>query len=94
VPEDLKERWQLILGSSREKLPLLLDTLNKIDIFYHDSDHSYENMSFEFNTVFPFMPENGIIVSDDITDNDAFSDFCLEKKCHYLKLFKFGLLKK
>jgi predicted O-methyltransferase YrrM len=94
VPEILRSRWELILGSSREKLPALLEHLKSINIFYHDSEHSYENMAFEFNVSFPYIKKEGLIISDDITDNNAFNDFCVKFKSKPLKLFKTGILKK
>lgn len=94
VPESLRARWELILGPSREKLPQLFTRLKKIDIFYHDSDHSYENMCFEFNLSFPYVNDGGLIIADDITDNNSFNDFCTSTKHKSLKLFKTGVIKK
>ena len=91
VPEGLRKRWDMTLGSSKEKLPPLMDNLKNIDIFYHDSDHSYENMMFEFEEVLPYITENGMIISDDITDNSAFDDFCRRENLYPLKLFKTGI---
>src|SRR2546421_5795229 len=53
VPDSLRSRWKLQIGDSRELLPRLLASLDRVDLFLHDSDHSYENMSFEFEQVFP-----------------------------------------
>lgn len=94
VPEGLKKRWTLIIGSSQEKLPSLLEQLGKIDIFYHDSDHSYENMTFEFKQAYKFLDHDKLIISDDITDNRAFSDFCSSSGSRRLELFKLGILRK
>jgi len=91
VPKNLKKRWTLIFGSSKEKLPELLINLNKIDIFYHDSDHSYEHMMFEFNTIWKYLKPKGYLLADDITENIAFKEFVEEKKCKYIKLFKLGI---
>lgn len=92
VPNDLRKRWTLILGSSKEKLPTLLNELGKIDIFYHDSDHGYENMLFEFNLSWSFLKDNGVLISDDITDSRAFEEFCSLKKCRNTTLFKLGIM--
>jgi len=94
VPEWLKGKWELGLGSSKEKLPVLLSKLNKIDIFYHDSDHSYENMWFEFNISWDFLKNGGLLLSDDITENKAFNDFYRLKDYRVAKLFKLGVIKK
>ncbi len=75
VPETLKSKWRLMLGDTKDLLPSLLNELKKVDIFFHDSDHSYENMKFEFDTVLPYLSKNGYIISDDIDKNSAFEEF-------------------
>ena len=75
VPKELKSKWKLMLGDTKDLLPSVLDELKKVDIFFHDSDHSYENMKFEFETVLPYVSKNGYIISDDIDKNSAFEEF-------------------
>lgn len=94
IPARLKQRWELTIGSSKEKLPVLLPRLNKINIFYHDSDHNYKNMLFELNAVWDFLEEGGLLLSDDITENRAFDDFCRIKGSRNTSLFKLGIIKK
>ena len=36
-------------------------------------------MMFEFNTAFKKINENGMIISDDVLDNDSFYDFNNQK---------------
>jgi len=92
VPEELKPRWSLILGSSDSKLPALLQDIGKIDIFIHDSDHSYQNMIFEFKQSWGYLKAGGYLLSDDITDNQAFADFVRLNGCiNSLRLFKSGI---
>jgi predicted O-methyltransferase YrrM len=79
IPDSLKTRWNLILGKSTEKLNVTLDDFDEIDIFIHDSLHTYQNMMFEFNTAFKKINENGMIVSDDVLGNDSFHDFNNQK---------------
>ena len=43
-------------------------------MFVHDSEHTHQAMTFEFNTVWPFL-RNGLLVSDDVNQNDAFLEF-------------------
>ena len=78
IPDSLKERWELIRGLSGEVLHSLLDRLGSIDIFIHDSDHSYRNMMMEFRATWPFLKKGGIFLAHDIGRNDAFFDFCKE----------------
>ncbi|MFM8432823.1 MAG: class I SAM-dependent methyltransferase [Bacteroidota bacterium] len=75
VPDALRHRWELRLGSSKELLPAWLQELGEIDVFFHDSDHSYENMLFEFSTALPHLKKKGLIVSDDVHKNAAFAEF-------------------
>jgi len=44
VPEHLRNRWDLRAGKSSDLLPALLLEVKDVDIFLHDSEHSYENM--------------------------------------------------
>ena len=77
IPENLKKNWNLILGSSNKVLPDLFENLTEVDIFIHDSLHTYKNMMFEFECALNNI-KNGIIISDDILGNDAFYDFSIK----------------
>ena len=83
VPDFLKENWKLILGTSEEKLPSLLKKLGNIDIFLHDSLHTYENMSFEFETAIEYIAPRGVIFADNINWNNSFYDFSNKYKLKY-----------
>ena len=72
VPEQLKTKWDLLIGKSVRKLPKLLDMLGTIDIFIHDSEHSYQNMIFEFNCALQHIHVGSLIISDDVTSNLAY----------------------
>ncbi len=63
--------WPVRKNFKRGTLNLPHDRL----LFFHDSDHSYENMSFEFQWAWNHLKAEAII-SDDIDTNDAFFDFC------------------
>ena len=79
VPSELQRNWTLIIGDSKIELPQLLSELEGIDLFHHDSKHTYEHMMFEFETVWPKLREGGVLMSDDVTWNSAFRDFCTQK---------------
>jgi hypothetical protein len=51
----------------------LVNSNDKI-LFFHDSDHSYENMTFEFNWAWNELKID-CLVSDDVSENMAFSNF-------------------
>jgi hypothetical protein len=46
-------------------------------LYFHDSDHSYENMSFEFNWAWNELKVD-CLISDDVSENTAFSKFVLK----------------
>jgi predicted O-methyltransferase YrrM len=78
VPPSLRERWHLVLGRSQDELPPLLERLGSIDFFMHDSEHSYECMSFEFQAAWEALREGGVLVADDVNVNTAWDEFARE----------------
>ena len=75
VPESLRERWTLVLGDSKSELVPLLSKLGEIDMFLHDSEHTYECMMWEYSSAWPFIRPGGVLASDDIGWNRAFDEF-------------------
>jgi predicted O-methyltransferase YrrM len=78
VPPGLRERWRLVLGRSQDELPPLLERVGEIDFFMHDSEHSYECMSFEFRTAWEALREGGVLIADDVNVNSAWDEFVEE----------------
>jgi predicted O-methyltransferase YrrM len=72
VPAELRDLWTLELGKSSDVLPKINNT---IDMFLHDSEHSYDNMFFEFEWAYEHLSPNGVLCSDDINWNNAYFDF-------------------
>jgi predicted O-methyltransferase YrrM len=77
IPEHLRDRWTLEVGPSRFVLPDLVKRLGQIDLFLHDSDHTYAAQMHEYRTVWPVLRRGGVLVSDDVW-NTAFMDFARE----------------
>lgn len=75
VPMWLRELWTPHFGDAREILPPLLRQLGEIDLFIHDSLHTYEHMNWEFETAYPFLRTGGLLLKDDALWNRAFGDF-------------------
>jgi predicted O-methyltransferase YrrM len=95
VPPELTSDWNLVLGRSQEKLPPLLAELGRIDLFVHDSEHSYACMAFEFEAAFDHLRDGGVLASDDIDWNDAFDDFARRVGRRPVKLTRqFGVIRK
>jgi Methyltransferase domain len=78
VPDRLKSCWDLRIGDSHELLPKLLAELGTVDIFIHDSLHTYDHMFWEYRTAYPFIKPAGLLISDDAAWNPAFNEFCAE----------------
>ncbi len=76
VPPELTNRWRLHAGDSRVHLPEVLAGPRRPDLFFHDGLHTYENMMFEFRSAADAFGADGVIVSDDVTWNRSFQDFC------------------
>ncbi|MCL5099847.1 MAG: class I SAM-dependent methyltransferase [Candidatus Marsarchaeota archaeon] len=70
-----KRRWRLMVGNPKTVFRDTLKRLGKVDIFLHDSDHSYKTMMYEYTTVFDKLSRNGLILSDDVNGNAAFMQF-------------------
>lgn len=91
IPQDIKERWVLKIGKSKDVLPTLLSEINKVDIFIHDGEHSYENMMFEYATVWDYLPKGGLLLSHDIGWNTAFKDFAQAAKRKAVRIYFTGI---
>jgi predicted O-methyltransferase YrrM len=94
VPDYLRQRYQLVLGDSRELLPELLREYSSIDIFFHDSLHTFDHQYFEYTTAWPHLVEGGLLLSDDIFWSAAFYRFSKEKRKRYLHIDGFGAMRK
>jgi len=73
IPNGLRSRWHLHLGSSRRTLPGVVRA-QAVDLFVHDSLHTYRNMRREFDVVWPRIRPGGALVSDDVGGNSAFDE--------------------
>lgn len=80
VPEAYGDRFTIQTGDSKLLLPKLVDSLPAIDMFYHDSNHTYEHMMFEFRQAKRKLTPGGLIIADDIPCAAALWDFADEQK--------------
>lgn len=92
VPEDLKKNWKIILGETHKKLPTLLKNLDIIDLFFHDSEHTYKTMLFEYRLSWPHIKNGGLLVSDDVDFTKAFEKFSKDKKLRQIRFKELGIL--
>ena len=100
VPRHLRDRWHLIIGDSKEKLPQLLERLGRIDLFHHDSLHTYEHMMWEYGTALPHLHPHGVLSSHDVRtmvdlskpfQRNPFSVFCEQNRLRSVESFNVGI---
>jgi len=60
----------------RDQLP------GSIDMFLHDSSHSYRHMRWEFRQFWPRLRDGGLLVSHDVQMNAAFPEFIAKTYAH------------
>jgi len=75
VSAAVKSRWTYVRGASRRRLEPLLRQVGPVPMFIHDSLHTYKNMQYELQTGARYLRPGGLILCDDIEDNESFSDF-------------------
>jgi len=79
IPDDLRSRWTVRFGTSAELLPRWLEEIGPIDMFFHDSLHTRDNMAREFETAWRALSPGGVLVSDDVFWSRAFWTFTAAK---------------
>ena len=94
LSEEEKKIWNLIVINPKRRcltkaIENILNKSNnrKIDMFIHDSNHTYRWQIFEYELIYPLLDEDGILVSDDIDFSYAFLDFIKKHSCKALGLF-------
>jgi len=78
---DLSEdpRWVFHLSEAGNRIDHILASIGTIDMFIHDSDHSYKIQMLEYQSAWKHLRPGGVLVSDDISWSNAFVDFCSDK---------------
>jgi predicted O-methyltransferase YrrM len=75
VPDAYRDRFEVWNGDAKDLLPKMVDKVDTIDFFYHDSDHTYDHMMFEFREAKRKLSPGGLIIGDDISWNASLWDF-------------------
>ncbi len=75
IPPGLRSRHQLSLGDARILLPQILERQQPLDVFLHDSDHSYVHMMFEMSLAWSYLRPGGWLLCDNVEANESFADF-------------------
>lgn len=75
IPDWFQTRHDLRLGPAQALLPKVHAEVGAVDVFLHDSDHSYTHMMFEMSLAWHFVRPGGWILADNIEQNQSFADF-------------------
>ena len=68
--------WTFHLVDDERDVDAILEEIGEMDVFIHDSDHSYRHQMKEYQSAWRHLKPGGFLVSDDISWSNAFSDFC------------------
>jgi len=94
-----RRNWHLHLldsSSLKKSFAAIVARLPTIDLMVHDSDHSYQWMRYELETVLPRMSSGGVLACDDANICYGMLDFCAAHRMKPLLLVEtrkvFGVL--
>jgi predicted O-methyltransferase YrrM len=83
IPDDLRSSGRFMPMCGRTEDFLKYDQLPaSIDMFLHDSSHSYRHMVWEFRQFWPRLRDGGLLVSHDVQMNAAFPEFVTSTYAH------------
>ena len=75
VEDRVRHNWRLHLGGDQANLPRILGEAGPVDLFHYDSDKTDAGRRFAIELVWPRLPQGGVVVMDDITNNSFFVDW-------------------
>ena len=98
LTEEERANWSLhvLTAPQRRSFAHIVDTVSPVDLFFHDSDHTYGWQMFEYKIAQEALNPEGIILSDDVDHSLAFFDFCQTRSLNPILLIDtrkvFGLV--
>ena len=75
VTESCRLRWTYVEGESSRRMPPLVKDVGKVEVFIHDSLHTFNNTLFEMEQAASAMPPGGVMLVDDVRSHDGFATF-------------------
>ena len=81
IPDSERAGWmlhQLHPAAPEASFRELVTAVAPIDLFFHDSHHSYLAQRYEYETVLPAIAPGGLLASDDVHMSHAFIEFAAE----------------
>jgi Methyltransferase domain len=77
VPDELRDRYELVIGDIGETLPRALDG-ERVGLFVHDSLHTYEHERFELELALGHADDRLVLASDNAHATTALANVCAE----------------
>lgn len=75
VPDAWRDRWILKRGESLDLLPEIAAEYGGVDLFLHDSLHTYHHMRAEFEMIWPTIRSGGLLCAHDVLHNNVLPRF-------------------
>ena len=94
VPDELRPRFELVLGDARRTLPGVLADAGEIGLFVHDSLHTVRHMLFEYRQAWRHLRPGGVLLSDDVFRNSAYWLFAALRRRPFLHIGNVGAMRK
>jgi len=66
--------WTFKRGTTEAVFPQLSELVGKVDIFFTDTSHNYEDTKFEFDNYATLLSPTGVIITHDMDPWDCFPD--------------------
>jgi predicted O-methyltransferase YrrM len=82
IPDRLRSRVHIRTGDSLSVLPELLNEVGGVDFFLHDSLHTYAHMMGEYEIVYRYLNEGGVVCSHDVLMTNAWKRFTTQHGLH------------
>ncbi len=79
IPKSLKRKWKLFKMPDRLILKNIFKNYGKFDVCHYDSDKTYFGRLWSYKLIYKNLKNKGLLISDDINDNEAFIDFAKKK---------------
>jgi hypothetical protein len=75
VTDGCRPRWTYVEGESKRVMPPLMAKVGQVNLFIHDSLHTFKNTLFEMEQAATVMPAGGVMLIDDVRSHDGFATF-------------------
>lgn len=86
VPDQYRERWSLVIGNTKTTLESKMSYFGPFDVFFHDSTHTYEHITWELETAFKNLRKKFLIIVDNFDWNSAAQDFADKHELDLVKI--------